>query len=170
MPTLPHAPGGEPCRAAGSATVPHGRSSPGRAGEEAVGGALVGAVGLAATGERLPLGGNALHILATPGHTPDSICILWRERLLTGDTLFVGKVGGTDLHSGARAEHESLFGTIARLDPRTEVWPGHDYGLAPSSSVGRELATNPFLLRPDFAAFLDLKANWAEYKRLHGIA
>lgn len=121
-------------------------------------------------GERLPLGGNALHILATPGHTPDSICILWRERLLTGDTLFVGKVGGTDLHSGARAEHESLFGTIARLDPRTEVWPGHDYGLAPSSSVGRELATNPFLLRPDFAAFLDLKANWAEYKRLHGIA
>ena len=58
----------------------------------------------------------------------------------------------------------------ARCRPQTRVWPGHDYGVRPSSTVGDELRTNPFLLCPDFESFLDLKNNWAEYKRSHGIS
>ena len=51
----------------------------------------------------------------------------------------------------------------------TEVWPGHDYGVAPSSTIGNEKRTNPFILRENFDDFVHLKRNWAEYKRKHGI-
>ena len=51
----------------------------------------------------------------------------------------------------------------------TEVWPGHDYGTAPSSTIGNEKRTNPFLLRESFDDFIDLKQNWAAYKKEHGI-
>ena len=80
------------------------------------------------------------------------------------------KVGGTGLGADARAEYESLHEVIAKLPDDTEVWPGHDVGVDPSSTVGREKETNPFYLQPDIDSFVDLKRNWAEYKREHGIA
>jgi len=120
-------------------------------------------------GERFRLGEKEFEILATPGHTTDSICVLWDGRLMSGDTLFVGKVGGTGFGADARAEYASLHEVIGKLPDETEVWPGHDYGTEPSSTVGHEKATNPFLLRPDLDSFVDLKRNWAEYKRKHGI-
>jgi glyoxylase-like metal-dependent hydrolase (beta-lactamase superfamily II) len=119
-------------------------------------------------GDALPLGDLSLEILYTPGHTDDHICVVCGGKAITGDTLFVGKVGGTDLGPGARREWESLQ-KLMRLPDETEVWPGHDYGVAPSSTIGREKRTNPFLLQPDFDAFIDLKANWLEYKKKHGI-
>lgn len=127
------------------------------------------------TGERIvhgatfPLGGLEAKILHTPGHTPDSICILVGDALFTGDTLFVGKVGGTDFGTGARKQFDSLRRIILPLPDETRVFPGHDYGASPVSTVGEERLTNPFLMREDFAAFLDLKENWADYKRRHGI-
>lgn len=128
-----------------------------------------------ADGEELVLGALTLRVMHTPGHTGDSICVLAAEpgtpsKLVTGDTLFVGKVGGTDFGSGARAEYESLHKKLLVLPPETEVWPGHDYGVAPSSTIGHEIETNPFLLREDFVAFVDLKRNWLAYKEEHGIA
>ncbi len=93
----------------------------------------------------------------------------YQGRLITGDTLFVGKVGGTHDADSARLEYDSLRGKICSLPPETEVWPGHDYGVRPSSTIGDELRENPFLLRATFESFLDLKSNWAEYKRIHGI-
>ncbi len=95
--------------------------------------------------------------------------MLWEGKLITGDTLFVGKVGGTGLGEDARLEFESLHEVIAKLPDETEVWPGHDVGVAPSSTVGRERKTNPFYLQPDLESFVDLKRNWTEYKRKHGI-
>jgi glyoxylase-like metal-dependent hydrolase (beta-lactamase superfamily II) len=89
--------------------------------------------------------------------------------LITGDTLFVGKVGGTDLGPGARAEYESLFGKLLKLNEDVEVWPGHDYGVRPSSTIGEERRENPFLLCGSFEEFVDLKRNWTQYKREHGI-
>jgi glyoxylase-like metal-dependent hydrolase (beta-lactamase superfamily II) len=80
----------------------------------------------------------------------------------------VGKVGGTDLGPGAHREWESLK-KLMRLPDQLEVWPGHNYGAAPTSTIGREKKTNPFLLQPTFEAFIDLKANWLEYKKKHGI-
>ena len=122
-----------------------------------------------AGGEKFTLGSTEFEIIHTSGHTPCSICVLWDGRLMSGDTLFVGKVGGTGLGDDARAEYASLHDVIEKLPDATEVWPGHDYGVAPSSTIAHERETNPFLLRPDFEGFVDLKANWAEYKRKHGI-
>jgi len=119
---------------------------------------------------RLPLGDLTITILHTPGHTPDSMCIAVGDAVFTGDTLFVGKVGGTDLHSGAVAEYEALHRKLLSLPDETRVFPGHDYGIAPQSTIGTERRTNPFLLRPDLASFVDLKRNWAAYKKEHGIA
>jgi glyoxylase-like metal-dependent hydrolase (beta-lactamase superfamily II) len=120
-------------------------------------------------GKLIDLGGLSLEIIPTPGHTADSICIKAGNKLITGDTLFVGKVGGTYGRQDAAAEFESLKKLIA-LDPETEVWPGHDYGIRPNSTIRDELKENPFIKRLDsFEDFLWLKENWARYKIEHGI-
>jgi hydroxyacylglutathione hydrolase len=121
-------------------------------------------------GARLPLGELEIAILHTPGHTDDSICVYVGDALFTGDTLFVGKVGGTDFGLGAQTEYDSLHGKLMTLPGETRVFPGHDYGVAPESTIARERETNPFLLQPDFESFVHLKENWADYKREHGIA
>ncbi|MHB9028435.1 MAG: hydroxyacylglutathione hydrolase family protein [Candidatus Latescibacterota bacterium] len=120
-------------------------------------------------GDVLRLGNTELHIIHTPGHTADSLCILVQGNLITGDTLFVGKVGGTGYGRDARDEYESLHRKLLTLPPETHILPGHDYGVRPSSRIGDELRENPFILRDSFESFLDLKKNWAEYKRVHGI-
>ena len=117
-----------------------------------------------------PVGALTARILHTPGHTPDSICLVIGDVVMTGDTLFVGKVGGTDLEDGARTEYASLHEQLLTLPAQTRVFPGHDYGTSPESTIGHEAETNPFLLRPDLASFVDLKRNWATYKKEHGIA
>jgi glyoxylase-like metal-dependent hydrolase (beta-lactamase superfamily II) len=121
-------------------------------------------------GEVLKAGALEFRIIHTPGHTPDSICLLAGGKLMTGDTLFVGKVGGTDYFGGdAQDEYDSLHKKLMTLPEETEVWPGHNYGVKPCSTIGNEKKTNPFLLRKTFEDFIDLKENWAEYKLKHGI-
>jgi glyoxylase-like metal-dependent hydrolase (beta-lactamase superfamily II) len=119
--------------------------------------------------EELLLGGLKIKFIYTPGHTSDSICILTENKLMTGDTLFVGKVGGTGFGQDARQEYDCLHKKLMVLPDEVEVWPGHDVGLAPSSTIGKEKKTNPFLLRESYESFLDLKKNWLEYKRIQGI-
>lgn len=120
-------------------------------------------------GDILELGSIKLQIIHTPGHTDDSICVLGGKKLVTGDTLFVGKVGGTDFGEGARKEYESLHKKLMTLEDDVEVYPGHDYGVAPTSTIGNERKTNPFILRDSFESFVELKRNWLQYKREHGI-
>lgn len=120
-------------------------------------------------GDELSLGELKIKVVHTPGHTTDSICILADNKLMTGDTLFVGKVGGTGYGQDARQEYDSLHNKLMVLPDNVEVYPGHDYGVAPMSTIGNEKKTNPFLLRDSFEAFLELKKNWLEYKRIHGI-
>jgi len=55
------------------------------------------------------------------------------------------------------------------LGPGIEIYPGHDFGVAPSSTIGHELKTNPFILCKTFEEFVDLKMNWLDYKKKHGI-
>lgn len=120
-------------------------------------------------GQSLPLGELSLLFFHTPGHTEDSICLKIDRELVTGDTLFVGKVGGTYSTSDARQEFESLK-ELMKLDDDIRVWPGHNYGLHPSSTIGQERNSNPFILRlHDFQDFIWLKENWPEYKREHNI-
>jgi len=120
-------------------------------------------------GARLPLGGLEFTVLHTPGHTPDSICLHLGEAVITGDTLFVGKVGRTDSAPQAEEMYHSLHDKLLTLPDETRVFPGHDYGASPVSTIGRERRENPFLLQPDIPSFIHLKENWAEYKKKHGI-
>jgi glyoxylase-like metal-dependent hydrolase (beta-lactamase superfamily II) len=91
-------------------------------------------------------------------------------KLMTGDTLFVGCIGGS-FNQGASTENQfhSLFDIIMQLDDSVEVYPGHDYGPKPSSTIGYERTHNPFLQRTNFQDFVWLKEHWDEYKAQHGI-
>jgi glyoxylase-like metal-dependent hydrolase (beta-lactamase superfamily II) len=94
-------------------------------------------------GDTIRLGTITIKIMHTPGHSPDSICLLTDGKLLTGDTLFVGECGRTDLPGGnAKDMYTSLLQKIARLDGNIEVYPGHDYGSFPNSTIAREKQTN----------------------------
>lgn len=97
-------------------------------------------------GEELSIGGVTMKFLHTPGHTPGACCILVDGNLFTGDTLFVGAVGRTDL-PGASFEQllESLKTKILPLPPETIIWPGHDYGDKPWSTVREESENNPYI-------------------------
>jgi hydroxyacylglutathione hydrolase len=126
-------------------------------------------------GQEIPLGDLVITALHTPGHSPGHFCYLVEGRLITGDLLFCGKVGGTgDYFPGSSAEQEyASLQRLLELPPETVVFPGHDYyggeGVMPHSTIGFEKANNPFLTVADFAAFCHLKENWAAYKKEHGI-
>jgi glyoxylase-like metal-dependent hydrolase (beta-lactamase superfamily II) len=101
---------------------------------------------LVADGHRLPLGRQEATVLHTPGHTPGAICLYFPGHLFSGDTLFVGAAGRTDLPGGSL---EALIGSletkIMPLPDETRLWPGHDYGETPTSTLGEEKVHNPFL-------------------------
>ena len=101
---------------------------------------------LFADGNRIQLGAQTIRVLHTPGHTPGSCCFLVAGHLFTGDTLFVGDVGRTDLKGGslARLIH-SLETRLLKLADSTRIHPGHDYGNRPVSTLGREKKENPYI-------------------------
>jgi hydroxyacylglutathione hydrolase len=100
-------------------------------------------------GDVLKVGNVSLRVIYTPGHTPDSICLLVNsKKLLTGDTLFVGECGRTDLAGGnSKSMYDSLFNKLLKLSDDVEVYPGHDYGNTPYSSIGEERHSN-YILKP----------------------
>jgi hydroxyacylglutathione hydrolase len=100
-------------------------------------------------GNTIHVGDVSIKVIYTPGHTTDSICLLVdRKKLLTGDTLFVGECGRTDLPGGnSRSMYDSLFNKLLKLDDNVEVYPGHDYGPKPYSTIGEEKQSN-YTLQP----------------------
>lgn len=124
-----------------------------------------------ADGDELVVGRLRLRCFHTPGHCVDHL-VLYEPQyhlLVTGDLLFVGKVGGTKTDTDARTEWTSLQRVFDTLPNETTVWPGHDYGARPSSTIGLERHTNPFLRCADVDAFLQLRGDWADYKRQMGL-
>jgi glyoxylase-like metal-dependent hydrolase (beta-lactamase superfamily II) len=108
-------------------------------------------------GDLLAVGNLRLEFIHTPGHTRDSLCIRSEDRLFTGDTLLVGGTGRTDLPTGdPESLYDSLFNRILKLDPTLKVFPGHDYKNLGSSTLERELATNPRLQKRERAEFVDM--------------
>ena len=97
-------------------------------------------------GDVLEVGNLKIRVIHTPGHTPGSVCYLVSGNLFTGDTLFVGAVGRTDL-TGASLDTllDSLERQLLSLPSNTIVWPGHDYGETPTSTLGREKEENPYI-------------------------
>ena len=111
-------------------------------------------------GDVLELGAIRIRLLHTPGHTPGSQCFLVEEpgqprHLVSGDTLFLNACGRVDLPGGdPEAMYRSLNDVLGALPDETLLFPGHAYG-EPSSTMGEQKRTNPFLRVTSLEMFLN---------------
>jgi glyoxylase-like metal-dependent hydrolase (beta-lactamase superfamily II) len=93
-------------------------------------------------GDVITVGGREIRVLHSPGHTRGSVCYMVDSACFSGDVLFRGSIGRTDLPGGSDSEMaETLRCRIAALDPETMVYPGH----GPETTVEFEKKHNPFL-------------------------
>jgi len=107
-------------------------------------------------GSIIRVGNINIKVIHTPGHSSDSICLLVDHKLLTGDTLFVGECGRTDLPNGSSVDmYNSLFKKLMKLSDDIEVYPGHDYGSKPHSTIGEEKSTNYTLEKRTLDQFIE---------------
>lgn len=105
-------------------------------------------------GEAISVGRFSLTFIHTPGHTPGSQCFLVEDRLISGDTLFIGACGRTDLPGGDPEQlYLSLTQRLAKLPDETVLYPGHNYA-GPFSSIGDEKRGNPFMRFASLGEFL----------------
>ncbi len=92
------------------------------------------------------VGDISLKVIHTPGHSPGAICLYTPGLVFTGDTLFVGGVGRTDLEGGSwQVLVNSIRDKIFTLPDSTVVLPGHNYGSASKSTIGMEKVHNPYV-------------------------
>ena len=94
------------------------------------------------TDDTLQLGRITFQVMATPGHTPGGLCLFAEGQLFTGDTLFVGDSGRTDLPGGHRPTLGASIRRLMQLPDDTVVWPGHNYGPTPNSTLAWEKRNN----------------------------
>ena len=97
-------------------------------------------------GDAINIGKIKVKVLHTPGHTPGSVCYLVDNKMITGDPLFVGNIGRTDLPGGNPKTMSETLRRLKKLDENIEVWPGHDYGSTKSSTIKREKKRNPHMV------------------------
>lgn len=99
-------------------------------------------------GDKIRFGNSELTVLHTPGHSKDSMCLVGDGKIFTGDTLFVGACGRVDLPGGdARELYHSLIDVLQKLDDSLVIYPGHNYGSAPTATLGNQKRMN-FVLQP----------------------
>ena len=104
--------------------------------------------------------GEEIKVIATPGHTPGSISFLWRDRLFSGDALFIGGCGRTDFQGGdAGALYDCITQRLFTLPDETLVYPGHDYQQRWVSCIMQERTTNPRLAGKSRDEFIELMGN-----------
>lgn len=105
--------------------------------------------------DKIKLGNVFLEFILTPGHTPGGICIIVdNESLLTGDTLFIGDCGRTDLLGGNITQmFKTLQEKIIPLPDHLIIYPGHDYGDKPYDILGNQKKTNKTLLAKNIEEF-----------------
>jgi len=97
-------------------------------------------------GELIKVGDVGLKVIHTPGHTPGGMCLYVEGMVFTGDSLFVGSIGRTDLPGGNYSELESsIRNRLYTLPADTIVYPGHHYGHIPTSTIGQEMQFNAFV-------------------------
>ena len=108
-------------------------------------------------GDLINFGNSELRVLHTPGHSRDSICLIGDGKIFSGDTLFVGNCGRIDLPGGSAKDlYHSLFDILYSLDENLILYSGHNYGPAPTSTIGKEKITNLVLQRRTEQEFLDM--------------
>lgn len=104
--------------------------------------------------------GEQIKVIATPGHTKGSISFLWRDRVFTGDCLFIGGCGRTDFQSGdAGTQYDSITQKLFTLPDDTLVYPGHDYQGRWVSNIKQEKTTNPRLAGKSREEFIEIMKN-----------
>ena len=110
---------------------------------------------------RLGLGDTVVRGVHTPGHTPGGTSFLVGDAVLTGDVLFVRGCGRADMVGGnVDALYRSLYDVLLEMPPETVVYPGHDYGPSPSSTLWDEVRNNPYLkYRNDPDGFREFREN-----------
>jgi sulfur dioxygenase len=127
-------------------------------------GQLCGAIGAdlqLQDGDVLEFGkGEKIKVIATPGHTKGSVSFLWRDRVFTGDSLFISGCGRTDFQSGdAGALYDCITQKLFTLPDETLVYPGHDYQQRWVSSIMQERTTNPRLAGKTREQFIEIMNN-----------
>ena len=111
-----------------------------------------------ADGDEIDIGKTKISVLSTPGHKPSCVCFfVGTDKLLTGDTLFVEGCGRVDMRGGdIKMQWESLQ-RLKEMDENIEVYPGHDYGSMPHSTIKHEKQNNPFLRCKSFEEFAGIR-------------
>ena len=105
--------------------------------------------------QKIKIGGIEIECLLTPGHTPGCQCFLYKNVLISGDTLFIDGCGRCDLPgSDPRKMYNSLYKVILELPDTTVIYPGHNYGPTPSATLASQKRTNPYLTCADIEEFL----------------
>jgi len=91
--------------------------------------------------QKIEVGSITLSVISTPGHSPGSICLKGDGVIFTGDLLFAGGIGRSDLPGGSTEEIARSLRMIMRLDPDIKVYPGH----GPVTTIGAESRGNIYL-------------------------
>ncbi|MDA2915989.1 MBL fold metallo-hydrolase [Nitrospinae bacterium AH_259_B05_G02_I21] len=110
-------------------------------------------------GDTVALGEVHLEVIHTPGHSPGGVSFYHApsKQVLTGDCLFVGYCGRADL---VGSDPEALWRSLQRLadlPDETVTYPGHNYGVTPTSTIGEQKATNPYYLCASMEEFVELR-------------
>jgi glyoxylase-like metal-dependent hydrolase (beta-lactamase superfamily II) len=109
----------------------------------------------AESGDKIDVGGVEVQLLHTPGHTPGSQCFLVDNRIVSGDTLFIGACGRVDLPgSNPEQMYYSLTQKLMALPDDMILFPGHNYSATPTSTMGEQKKTNPYLRFTSLKQFL----------------
>ncbi|MEM2912696.1 MAG: MBL fold metallo-hydrolase [Candidatus Bathyarchaeia archaeon] len=93
-------------------------------------------------GDYVKFGKKALKVMHTPGHSPGSISLIGEKEVFTGDTLFAGSIGRTDLPQSSESDMKESLNRLANLPDDFKVYPGH----GPTTTIREEKRSNPFLI------------------------
>jgi len=108
--------------------------------------ARAGNIQTVSDGDKIQVGELTVQCLHTPGHSPGSQCFLVENSLFSGDTLFVDACGRVDMPGGdPKKMWWSLNHILRSLDDSTVIYPGHDYGGSPTSTIGQQKQVNPYM-------------------------
>lgn len=111
-------------------------------------------------GDIVDIQGISITAIYTPGHTSDSYSFLMKDRVFTGDTLFIRGTGRTDFQNGdPKAQYDSIFNKLLKLPDDTLVYPGHDYKGDTVSTIAEERAFNPRLQVGSIDEYVDIMNN-----------